>query len=382
MITGFFRTTALGALLFALGCGAAAPPRTVRLASTGLARELAETALAEPLDPRVVVELATLEPPAPPASSAAELEARLSRARTAYVETLDFDACRAELAEPRLVVEALEAGERALGSRLLFWRAACELAAGDAASASETTARMASARLRVPEGADLASPRVEALIAESVSTLDAQPRATVSFTSEPIGAAIAIDGESASCTTPCDLTLLAGEHVVHASLDGRVSTSERVVLAAGTTTAWRGDLQQASPDLALTQWTNRYAHTADVESWPSLRLLSLALRARELSFVSASRVEGALLLRAALAVDDVRPLRAERRVDDAEAAAGLRALLLDLFREAGITPPTPLYEEPLFWIAVVGAAAVAAGVSFAVAYQPGVETTLVLRRPE
>jgi hypothetical protein len=377
------RAVLLASLALVLpACGATVAPRSVRVAAqAGLAHDLATVAIAEPLDPRVVVALADVPDERTP-EVPSDAEARLARARSAYVDTLDFDACRAELAEPQLVVDALARGDRALAGRLLFWRAACDLAAGDAASAAESAARIASAHLRVPEGADLASPRVEAMIQDAVTQRDEDARATVSFTSEPTGAEIAIDGESAACATPCELALLSGEHVVHAALDGRIAESERVVLAAGSTTAWHAALAEAPPDVALAQWSARYARSGDVDSWPSLDLLGLALRTRELVFVSASQVDETLLLRAALTVDDVRPLRAERRVDLADGRAGMRALLLDLFREGGITPPTPLYEEPLFWIAVVSAAAIAAGISFGLAYQPGVDTTLVLRRPE
>ncbi|MDQ3038136.1 MAG: PEGA domain-containing protein, partial [Myxococcota bacterium] len=189
--------------------------------------------------------------------------------------------------------------------------------------------------------------------------------------SRPPGARVRVDGNPVACRAPCALELAPGEHVVSLSLDAREDAHRVVRAEAGEPVELAVDLEPASPEIAAAQWRAR--HGEGIETWASLRLLQSAVRDRRVALLIGEPEEDGLRLRASLAIDGARPRRIERLAGAEEIAETTRATLRDLLVQAGLVPPRPLYEEPLFWAAAIGAAALAAGITAIVLYQPDVQ---------
>ncbi len=358
-------------LLLAFGCAAAPRPVGVTVVLEGaVSRSPAvRRAVEAPLDPSVELHVARLEASEAPPSAEAPLEARIAAARQAYQETLELDACVDALSDPGTVDAALASGDRGGAARALTYLAACLDARGDAEPAAAVAARLGALGLDVPEAAGGVTPRVETLLSDAVRAAASASRVTFEVRSEPAGARVAIDGLDAHCTTPCERRLIEGDHVVALSRDGSEDAWERVRVAAGG--ARTIALAPATPERAAAQWRARYGGARD--SWPALQLLQTAVRDRRVALLDGGGAgEGGLRLRAALAVDDDVPLRVERLVPPASLAEGTRGVLRDLLTSAGVIPPRPIVEEPLFWIAVAAAAVVAAAITGALLYQPEV----------
>jgi hypothetical protein len=354
------------ALLVALsGCGAPLRATGVTLVSVGAPVEIAELAGA-PIDPSV--ELRPVDAPsvaAPPHDVA--LAAALADARAAYLETLDFATCLELLAPPGLVHDALARSDREPAARVITMRAACHLAAGDEGAAEREADRLAVLGLPIPDLADAISPRAEAMLADAVARVTDVPGVTIEVRSDPAGASVGLDGRAAGCTTPCRLEVAPGEHFVVLALDAHEDGRAVVHTDAPAVVA---TLTPSGAERAAQQWAERHAGAPD--SWPSLRLLQVALRDRRILLVTGAQAPEGWLLRVALSVDAEVPRRLERLVGPDDPAEGARAALRDLLSEAGLIPPRPILEEPLFWTGLGLAAAIAAGIAVGVLYQPSI----------
>lgn len=372
------RATLAGAALAACalaGCGASLAPAGVTVVLEGSApRAEVRRALETPIDPAVALRPVELEDaPAARATDPADdtLALRIASARRAYVETLELDACVDTLGDPALVHQALARGARERAARALTFLAACLHARGDETAAVAVARRLAVHGLDVPAAAGAVSPRVESLLAEAVASVASAPRIALDVRSEPEGAEVSLDGRAVACRTPCRIELVAGEHVVALAAEGRESTWERVQVDAHAARELAFELAPASPGLAAAQWRER--HRAAPDAWPSLRLLQVAARDRRVVLLWTERDEALVRLRAALAIDDAPPRRVERAAPADALEEATRAALRDLLAAAGVIPPRPIEEEPLFWIALIGAAAVAGGITGAILYEPPVE---------
>jgi hypothetical protein len=224
---------------------------------------------------------------------------------------------------------------------------------------------MALLALEPPHG-DLGSttPEVESAIAAAQKQVAAAPRVTLSIEASAIGS-VSVDGRPGACTTPCAIDLPEGEHVVRIDADG-MTPEVRSVRVAAPQSATRVELQSAPPEAAARQWTAKYGDRGDVDSEPSMRLLSTALRAPRLLLVQADTGRAGPRLRGTLAMDGAVAMRAERG-DDAQ------ALVRDMLHL--ITNEQPLYQRPVFWLAIAGAA-LAAGAGTFVLLNPTVKTSV------
>jgi hypothetical protein len=370
------RSFAIGLALLG-GCGGARAPIgvTVVLEGAPAASPAVREVLAEPLDPSVELRVAGVPTAGGAVDPAAvDLDRRLAAARRAYVETLEFDACAESLADAGLVTGALARGDRTAAARTIALLTACRLAGGDADGASRAAAQLGVLGLAVPDEAASMSPRAEQLLAQAVVDASSLERAELQIETEPAGAAVRVDGRDTTCRSPCSVELARGEHVVAASLDGREDA--HALADAPRDAPLAIALAPAQPDVAAAQWRARYA--AEIESAGSLRLLQTAVRDRRVLLVVGTGDGSSLRLRAALAVDDAQPLHVERVVR-ADAPEDARGLLRDILSSGGIIPPRSIAEEPLFWIALVGGAALAAGITAGLLYEPEVLTPIVVR---
>jgi hypothetical protein len=288
-------------------------------------------------------------PAVPPSSQGTSpWPARLAAARTAYVTT-DFAKCLAQLEGDGAAPELLAAGERLLVARLLAWRVACHTGARQPELARAAAMALAGFQVPLPEDVASMTPEAETVLVRAQSEVGARPLTRVRLESSPSGASVELDGRPVSCTTPCDMDVLEGTHVVRMSADGYTPAWKLLARADSGL-----QLEPASPELAATQWRQRLSRGDALDSALSLRLLSTSLRAPRL-VVLASDPATPNLLRGALAVDGELLVRAERRGD----AEGLMKDLL--VRGQVVTEAPPIYARWPFWVAV--GAAVAAGVT-------------------
>src|SRR5207249_3731017 len=107
----------------------------------------------------------------------------------------------------------------------------------------------------------------------------------------------------------------------------------------------------------------------EIDSAPSVRLVSKALRAPRLLLLVAEREAAGTRLRGTAAIDGDVAARAERVSDPAGLVRDL------LVRSRVVEEPAPLYRRPLFWIAV-GVAAAGAATGTLIAATPHVRTAV------
>jgi len=363
--------------LFALiGCGGTHTPIALTVvAAEARGGAILDRAVHTPIDDAVrlrvvhLPESASVDPAAERAL--ADRAARLALARDAYVTHGDFDACLAALDDAALVPAALAAGDRDGAARVLTFRCACALARGDEAAALDVARTLGALGLAVPASADDISPRAERLLADAVVAAHAAPTVRVEVAVTPAGAQVALDGRASTCRAPCVLALRAGAHVIAATADGYDDAHTRIEVALDQPAQVALRLPPATPERAARQWRARSA--AESDTGAALNLLQVAARDRRIVwFDAAPAPRGQLRVRLALAIDDVRPRRMERLALAADIVPATRAALRELLTEAGVIPPRPLYEEPLFWAAVVAAGLISGGISAALLFEPSV----------
>jgi hypothetical protein len=191
-------------------------------------------------------------------------------------------------------------------------------------------------------------------------------------TSDPPGAAIAIDGAPTAETTPADVALVPGAHLVTLSLAAHAARSTEVFAAADAAPVSLA-LSPLEPEAAAAALAERLRGGAAPDADLSLALLRTALRARSVLLVSedADRTQAAVIGTADADGQDTI-VRGERVGD---ATHDLEGLLRDvLVRARLVAPPPPFYELPEFWIGVAAAIAVGVGVTLGVTLQPEPQT--------
>lgn len=362
----------------AAGCASARansePPRTVTVVVSGATTpaEAVGAALEQARDLPVRVRRAEVPHGAPPPESFGEVSASLARARHGYVEA-DFRACLGEVSDDARIVELLGAGRRDLASRALFWRAACRVGAGEEAEASRVARRFAVLGLDVPSDVDAVAPEVEAALGRAQREVAAAPRVEVRLTVPSGPASFSVDGRVAACGSPCVVDLPEGDHVVRLDAEGSMPVVS-ALRVEGQRVERALETSPAAPAVAAEQWSSRYAGTPLVDAGSSLRLLSQAVRARDLLLVTVDATNGAVRLRASYASEGVARASGERVVaPDAVSSASL-GLLRELLSRGGTVVERPIYTSPWFWLAVGGAAVTASVVAGVVAAPQPVRT--------
>ncbi len=290
---------------------------------------------------------------------------RVARARDAYIDT-EFESCLRVLGPLSGVVDALGADRRQYAARLAFWRIACMAAAGGTNDAERMAQRFATLRLQVPQDVALATPMIEHLLVRAIQTVGGRERHIVRFAAD-IRGTVRVDALE-TCSTPCTIELPPGDHVVRFEAAGRVTTVRRIHAESDASVRFEPD--RASPDLAAQQWGARYSGAADIESAASVELLTRAVRARNVVLLLSEREGSALQVRGVAAVEGHVAGRASHRGTLVEATD---EVLRELLVEAElVAPEPPVVRRAGFWVGIIGAALLAAAVTFAVLYEPNV----------
>ncbi|MEM7154249.1 MAG: PEGA domain-containing protein [Myxococcota bacterium] len=369
--------TGLGSLLVwtSVGTGCAGrrpppptgPPVTIVVqADEGLEPELRQVLE----DSELPVELRFAELPPLPAVAVPRLgfEDRLATARARYIEA-DFEGCQQALVGESLETTLLGDNRRTTVSRLLLWRLACYVGAAQTERAERVAEHFAVYDLEIPSDVEAVTPEVEAVLGRAMVTVSQRAPATLALQTEPSRATVSVDGRPSSCTSPCDLDLPAGDHVVRVHATGSQPLVQRIkVPATGTTETLT--LTPAPPVEVARQWSTRYAGSPAIDSAHSVRLLARAVRAQRLLLVTAEGDQG-VELRGVLAIDDRIAARTERQAAHEELPTVAPALLEDLLVQGEVlAPPKPLVRRWGFWLAIGLTAAGAAGITAIVLQQP------------
>lgn len=290
----------------------------------------------------------------PPQSRAAaapdaELTRALAAARAAYIDG-EPGRCLEALADSD-VDRMLAARRRGAVARLLLWRAACQLSSMNAERARVLAREIAVFALDPPEDLDgPISPDVAEMLVAEMDVVRGEPAAELRVVGDYAHARVRLDGGESVCEPPCGFDVPPGDHVVSLRADGLAPASRRVRVGAEGASV-RFDAEAADPATAASQWNRRYRGTPGVESVASLRLLAMALRRPHLAVLLTERRGDAVQIRAAFVEDRGLERRSSvlaaggQHVDDA-----VGTLLADLLVDHLPPPPTPLWEEPAFWI--------------------------------
>ncbi|MFZ5470796.1 MAG: PEGA domain-containing protein [Myxococcota bacterium] len=368
------RRVALGVLVVSL-CAQAQPLAVtvvVQGDSQGAAREaIARTSL--PVELRFADAPNELAPP----RAVSDADVRLALARAAYVDA-EFTRCLSQLEPDSLISDALGQWQRTQAARVLLWRSACYVGAGRREAAQKAAREMGALSLEMPPDAGAVTPEVEAVVARALKAAAGAEGASIRIESK-VAATVSLDGRRDVCSTPCTLRVVAGMHVVRIDADG-FEPDVRMVRVAREDAAVEFQLALAPPELAASQWAERYARSREVDSARSVRLLATALRAPRLLLVTAERESSGARLRGVLSVDGEVAVRSERSGEvDPETEALVRDLLV---RGQVVEPAPPLYRRAGFWISVgVAAAAAAAGTAAVLNRRVVTQVTLAKEGP-
>ena len=294
--------------------------------------------------------------------------AAVAAARQSYIDAR-FSAC-----EKRLDIDTaalLGQGRGELARRVLFWRIACLVGAGEGEAADRQARAFAVMEFDLPEDVDSVTPEVEQLLLKARRAVERGERVEARITADVERVEVAVDGRTLDCVTPCTVELFPGDHVVKVAADG-VVPGLRTVRIDRTRAEVAMVTTPAPPELAARQWSARYAAAPTLDTVPSMRLLARAVRGRNIILLSVSAGKQRSHLRGTLAVDGDLFARAERiAARDQELPGEAPGLLRELLvRGEVLAPPAPLYRRRGFWIAVTAVAVVAAGVTGAILYQP------------
>ncbi len=368
--------TAVAVLGAVAACGRAAAPATtlpvlVLAADPSAPPAIGAALTAQPID-QVTLTASALPPRPTDVTPAASPTAALGAARAAYLDAQP-EACLAAVAT--LDVGALlAAGQREAAARLLVLQTACQF--DDAPAIARATAdAIAIADLELPAEVGFIKPPVERLLDDARQALGARPLVPLAVTSTPTGAALALDGKLAGCTTPCTLRVRPGDHVVVAALDGydRSVATAAADGTAGVTLA----LVAAPPEIIGAQVRARLALGGAGDDVTTLRLAAAAVRAPRLLVIAPSAVGDGVRLVGALFERGVVTARGERRAGAADLGASSRRLARDVLVEARyVASPLPVWRRWPFWVGVTAAALAAGAATFALVYQPNPMTTV------
>lgn len=359
------------------GCGARAPrgPTVALVTHDEAGREgsldgeirTAEAALPVVLERRTLPERASTTP---------TLETDFGAVRTAYDDG-DLEGCLAGLPDDEALRDALASGLRDEVGRALFWRMACLRALGRVDEA-ETVAREHAARgLPIPADVGAANAVAETMLRDAHRAASASAPVLVTITSAPVGALVSVDGATTEWTTPAEVPLVPGPHLVVLRLPTYAPEVRALEAASQVTTPVQAELSLLEPAPAASALHDALETGAALDADVSLALLATALRTRSLLLVSRDSDRTRAALFGTADAEGARAIVRGERVGDHE--SDVEGLLRDvLVRARLIAPPTPFYELPELWISVAAAIALGVGVTLGVTLQPEPVTRVVL----
>jgi hypothetical protein len=363
--------------LLATACGGSAKPRpTVALVVLG---ERAPDVEKAARDADLGVELRPVVPPKNAAAArprASNVEQAITAARDDYLsgELARVRDCAEKLGAPDLVWSSLARRDRSAAARALVWRIACASIArkDEAVDAAKSFATLG---LEPPREVDAIPVEAHRILSAALAAADTTPKRPLDVKSRVASALVVVDGRP-SCTTPCTVEVLPGNHHVSVEKNGSTPSARVVHVGDAPRTEVSFDLAPASPELAAAQWAETYGTKPRADDSDALVLLSTALRAPRLVYLDSERLGDGSRVRGALVVNG----RVDAR-DEEHGALGssTHETLESLLVKGGIVESGSVFKKPLFWIAVgVGVAASSALTAYLL-YDPGTRTEVRTR---
>lgn len=301
--------------------------------------------------------------PAPP-------EGELAALRRLW-EDADFARCLAA-ARSLDLDELLTARHRAAAAEQIALEAGCALGAGDEPLAQALLRRAAVA------GLDLTGPlsrmttdlqRAWTSVAAAVAKSSLH---RVALSTEPSPATVSIDGDGTACpSTPCEVSLRPGRHVLAAQRLG--SLERRLTVDLTAPTARRIALDPAPAQALRTQLAHALAtHPPDDPRLARLASAAFAARLTVLVWRTPEGLRGQLF--DVRATDGPRVM-ARARGDTVDAVlSSLRSIWQD-------EQPRTLLEEPMFWVGAVAVVGAVVAGTYLLTREPEPTLSLVGARP-
>jgi hypothetical protein len=268
-----------------------------------------------------------------------------------YLEA-DFLRCLSQLSDRRLDRKALvAAGHLEAAAAVFVFGGACALGAEDADLAETLFDELAVLELPASGPLEVVSPDVQQLAEARRQAIAREDRVTMRLTTRPAGAALAVDGVHRCNATPCEVSLPPGEHVVVIEALGYVPRTEPRLIDANLTIELA--LDPAPSGVARRQLAHALHGDVSPDGALFIRAASRALGARlaVVVFARERRLHAAIYDR-----------RSDRVVAESSVSGedGVELAVRTVVSEwRGETEPTPVYRSPWFWIATIGAAAIA-----------------------
>ncbi|MBK6848851.1 MAG: hypothetical protein IPG96_15385 [Proteobacteria bacterium] len=280
----------------------------------------------------------------------------MSGLREAYFEA-DFLRCLGMLQRPDLSFERfLERGAGASASTAGVFAAGCAHGADNVELARQLLARLFNHELDVTATLRLMRPDFQRLAEEVRRGFRTQRRVTWLVRTVPVAAEASVDGGVRRCSpTPCSVDVLPGQHVVVLRRLGYAARAVWHDSSAGTIV--NASLDEAARPEATEQLVDALARGADPGRPELGRLAATAYGASVVVLAWRGKRAGHAALfdrHVGRVVSRVSVVDPKRTSSAASADKAVRAAI-DEWR--GSTMPPPVYKRPLFWGAVVGAAA-------------------------
>lgn len=325
--------------------------------------------------PDILVDLRFVPSPTVAPSPPADAAARVTEAKSAWVNG-DYPECVRAVEKDEDLAALFVARKRELGARFIFWRAACLLGLNDMERASKEVERLAAMELDDPVDTGMLRPEVDTFIDQRMQ-LFRRERVKVRFSSRSGAGEVIVDAGAHSCALPCELALLRGKHFI--ALEGEGLVSEWTWAAVDADTAIELTGAAAPPDVAAAQWAERYGPRRDYSSASSLVLLSKSVAAQRLIVLHHSKKGDSSIVEGAILREGADVARDRRTFPKGVEAGGIVFFVNDLLEKIDAPTPAAWYELPAFWIPVsLVAAGAAAGITAGLLYERDIQTNLEL----
>ncbi len=284
--------------------------------------------------------------------------------RSFYLEA-DFLRCLSQLSDRRLDRTALVAeGHLEAAAAVFVFGGACALGAEDADLATSLFDELAALELPASQALEVVSPDVQQLAETRRQALARRRRVHMRLVSSPAGATLEVDGVRKCSATPCEVSLPPGEHVLVVEALGHVPRMERRALEGGDEVVELA-LDPAPSGVARNQLADALYRDVSPDDALFIRAASRALGARLVVAV----FERDHQEHAAIYDRQNDRVVAESSVSAEEGPALAVRTVVNEWR--GETESRPIYASPWFWVATLGAAAVAAVIVGLIVIPPG-----------